>query len=113
MIKIYHNPRCKKSRLGLQHLESKGVEFEVIEYLKNNFDEEELNEVLVKMNVKPFELVRTQEEVYRKQLKGKEFTDEEWIKIMVENPKLIKRPIVMKEYKAVWADPPEEMDKMV
>lgn len=110
MIKIYHNPRCKKSRAGLQHLQHKGLEFEVVEYLKEGLSEEELKEVLMKMNVSPFELVRTQEEVYRKQLKGREFTDEEWVKIMVENPKLIKRPLVVKEYKAVWADPPEEMD---
>lgn len=113
MIKIYHNPRCKKSRAGLQHLQSKGVEFEVVEYLKNGFSEEELKEVLMKMNVAPFDMVRTQEEFYRKQLKGKEFTDEEWVKIMVENPKLIKRPVVVKEYKAIWADPPENMDKLV
>lgn len=113
MIKIYHNPRCKKSRLGLKHLETKNVEFEVVEYLKGGFSEEELNEVLIKMNVKPIELVRKQEEVFKKQLKGKDFTDEEWVKIMIENPKLIKRPIIVKEYKAVWADPPEEMDELI
>jgi len=113
MIKIYHNPRCKKSRAGLQHLQSKGVEFEVIEYLKTPFTGDELKDVLMKMNIKPFDLVRMQEEVYKKQLKGKEFTDDEWVKILLENPKLIKRPIVVKEYKAVWADPPEEMDELV
>jgi arsenate reductase (glutaredoxin) len=110
MIKIYHNPRCKKSRAGLQHLEKKGEAFEVVEYLKTPFTEKELKDVLMKLNVKPTELVRTQEEVYKKQLKGKQFTDAEWIRLMVENPKLIKRPIVLKDYKAVWADPPEEMD---
>ena len=83
MIKIYHNPRCKKSRAGLQYLEGKGVEFELVEYLKENLTEAELKDIMMKLNTSPFEMVRTQEEIYKKQLKGKEFTDEEWIKIMV------------------------------
>ncbi len=112
MIKIYHNPRCRKSRAGLQYLEGKGEEFELIEYLKNGISEDELKDVLIKMNVSPTEIIRTQEEVYKKQFKGKNFTDEEWIKILIENPKLIKRPLVVKGYKAVWADPPENMEKL-
>ena len=112
MIKIYHNPRCKKSRAGLQHLEKKGEAFEVVEYLKAPIDEKELGDVLVKLNLKPQDLVRTQEELYKKELRGKQFTDAEWIKLLVENPKLIQRPIVVKGYKAVWAEPPEEMDRL-
>lgn len=112
MIKIYHNPRCKKSRAGLAHLKEKTIDFEIIEYLKNPIAEDELKDVLVKLNKKPQEMIRTQEEVYRKQFKGKNFTDAEWVKIMVENPKLIQRPIIVKEYKAVWADPPEKMDSL-
>jgi len=112
MIKIYHNPRCKKSRAGLQHLVEKKVEFELIEYLKNPITEEELKDILVKLNLKPIDMVRTQEEVYKKELKGKKFNDDEWVKIIVENPKLLKRPIVVKEYKAVWGDPAEEIDKL-
>ena len=61
---------------------------------------------------KPMEMVRTQEDVYKKQFKGKNFTDEEWIKIMVETPKLIQRPIVVKGYKAVWGDPADEIDRL-
>ncbi len=110
MIKIYHNPRCKKSRAGLEYLKNKKVEFEVVEYLKEPLTKAELKDILVKLNKKPTEMIRTQEEVYKKQFKGKNFTDDEWIRIMVENPKLIQRPIVVKGYKAVWADPPEEMD---
>ena len=113
MIKIYHNPRCTKSRAGLKYLEGKKVEFEVVEYLKTPITEEELQDVIVKMNTTPFDLVRTQEEVYKKQFKGKEFTEEEWVKLLVENPKLIKRPLVVKDYKAVWAVPPEEIDKLM
>ena len=112
MIKIYHNSRCKKSRAGLQYLQDKGVDFEIVEYLKNGISEEELKDVLIKMNVRPTEIIRTQEDIYKKQFKGKNFTDEEWIKILLENPKLIKRPLVVKGYKAVWADPPENMEKL-
>jgi len=110
MIKIYHHPRCKKSRAGLKYLEEKGVDFEIIEYLKNPLTEKELKVILMKMNASPQDIIRTQEEIYRKQFKGKNFTDDEWVKILLENPKLIKRPIIEKEYKAVWADPCENMD---
>lgn len=112
MIKIYHNPRCKKSRAGLEYLKSKGVDFEIVEYLKNPITEDEFKDILIKLNLKPQDMIRTQEDIYKKQFKGKNFTDDEWVKIMVENPKLIKRPIVVKDYKAVWADPPENMDEL-
>jgi arsenate reductase len=112
MIKIYHNPRCKKSRAGLEYLKSKGVEFEIVEYLKSPITEDEFKDILMKLNLKPQDMIRTQEDIYKKQFKGKNFTDDEWVKIMVENPKLIKRPIVVKDYKAVWADPPENMDEL-
>ncbi|MCB2218958.1 MAG: arsenate reductase (glutaredoxin) [Bacteroidetes bacterium] len=113
MIKIYHNPRCRKSRAGLEYLKGKNVEFEVVEYLKNPLSEAELKDILVKLNKKPTEMIRTQEEVYKKQFKGKNFTNDEWIRIMTENPKLIQRPIVLKDYKAVWADPADEIDRLI
>jgi arsenate reductase (glutaredoxin) len=110
MFTIYHNPRCKKSRAGLQHLQSKTNDIEVVEYLKNPIDEAELKVLLMKLNKKPQEMIRTQEAVYKQNFKGKDFNDDEWVKIMVENPKLIKRPIVVSGNKAVWGDPPEEID---
>ncbi|MEN8204055.1 MAG: arsenate reductase (glutaredoxin) [Bacteroidota bacterium] len=112
MYTIYHNPRCKKSRAGLQYLTEKNTEFQVREYLKNPLSESELSALVMKLHVKPFKLVRTQEEVYRKELKGLDLNDEEWIKVMVENPKLIHRPIVEGKYKAVVGDPPENIDKL-
>lgn len=112
MYKIYHNPRCKKSRAGLKHLEEKNVDFEVREYLKEPLSERELKELLTKLDKKAEEILRKQEEVYKKQFKGKDFTDDEWIKVMVENPKLIQRPIVVKGYKAVIGDPAEEIDRL-
>ncbi len=112
MVTIYHNPRCKKSRAGLQYLQSKTDDIQIVEYLKNPLTEEELKKLLMLLNKKPQEMIRTQETVYKQNFKGKNFTDDEWIKIMVENPKLIKRPIVVKGNKAVWGDPAEEIDKL-
>ena len=112
MITIYHNPRCKKSRAGLEYLKNKGVEFTIREYLKEPLTEEELKVLLVKLNKKPQDMIRTQEAVYKQNFKGKEFTDDEWVKIIVENPKLLKRPIVVKDNKAVWGDPAENIDEL-
>ena len=110
MYTIYHNPRCKKSRAGLQYIQERTRNLEVIEYLKTLLTEKDLEILLMKLNKKPFDMVRTQETVYKSDYKGKNFNDHEWIKIMVENPKLIKRPIVVKENKAVWGDPAEELE---
>jgi len=113
MVTIYHNPRCSKSRAGLKYLEEKGIKPEVRTYLKDGFSEEELKDVLMKLNKKPIDMVRTQEADFKAKFKGLNFTDDEWIKILVENPKLIKRPIVVKDYKAVWAVPAEEIDTLL
>ena len=113
MYKIYHNPRCKKSRAGLQYLQEKGIEPEIFEYLKNPLTEEKLKDLLVRLHKKPIEVIRTQEEVYRKEFKGKNFTDDEWVKIMLENPKIIHRPIVVKGPKAVIGDPAENIDVLL
>lgn len=109
-IRIYHNPRCRKSRAGLEYLKSKTDAFEVVEYMTKNPSVKELQDLFMRLGLKPFEMVRTQEDVFRKQFKGKQFTDEEWIRILAEHPRLLRRPIVVKEYRAVWADPPEQMD---
>lgn len=108
MLKIYHNPRCRKSREGLEFVRSKTSDFEIIDYLKTGLHEDILKEILLKSGLKPVDLVRTQEDVYKKELKGKNFTDEEWIKIIVENPKLLQRPIVVGKHKAILAQPAED-----
>ena len=113
MLKIYHNPRCRKSRAGLEFLRSKNVDFTIVEYFKDLLSEDDLKRLLMKLHLKPTDIIRTQEEVYRKQFKGKNFTDEEWIKILVENPKLIQRPIIEKEHKAVIGDPVENIEEII
>jgi len=113
MIRIYHNPRCRKSRAGLQYLIDKKAAFEIVEYLKNPLTGKELKKLLVKLNKKPEELIRKQEADYKKTMKGKQFSDHEWIQIMVGNPKLIQRPIVEREYKAVIGDPVENIEPII
>ena len=110
MYTIYHNPRCRKSRAGLEYVKSKSNEVEVVEYLKEPFTEDGFKKLLMKLNKKPIDMVRTQEAIYKSDFKGKNFTDDEWVKIILENPKLIKRPIVVKNNKAVWGNPVEELD---
>lgn len=112
MYIIYHNPRCKKSRAGLQYATDRKIEFQVKEYLKDPLTEKELSALIMKLHIKPKELIRTQEEIYRKELKGLNLNDEEWIKVMVEHPKLIRRPIVEGKYRAVIGDPPENIDQL-
>ncbi len=82
-------------------------------YISDQLTDSELREILLKSNLKPVQLVRTQEEFYKKYLKGKSFTDDEWIKIIVQNPKLLQRPIVVGKYKAVIGCPPENIDKVI
>jgi arsenate reductase (glutaredoxin) len=112
IVKIYHNPRCKKSRAGLDYLVQKGIEVEIREYFKQPLTRAELSKLLMKLNLKPEQIVRTQEDYFKKELKGKTFNEDEWITILLENPKLIKRPIVECKYKAVIADPPEELERL-
>ncbi|MBE9480295.1 MAG: arsenate reductase (glutaredoxin) [Bacteroidetes bacterium] len=113
ILTIYHNPRCRKSRAGLQYLQDKGLEVKIVNYIRNPVSEAELTDILIKMNKKPKDIIRTQEAIYKSNFKGKNFTDYEWIKILIENPKLIQRPIVVKGYKAILAQPPEEVDKLI
>ncbi len=106
-MKIYHNPRCRKSREGLAILKEITTDFEIVEYLKNPPSFEELSELIKKLNIKPIELVRKNEAIWKENYKGKELSDKEIIKAMAENPKLIERPIVITETKAIVGRPPE------
>jgi arsenate reductase len=109
MITIYHNPRCGKSREGLSLLEKSGKEFEVIQYLKEVPTVEELKSILKLLGISPIELVRQKEEIWVQNFKDKTFSDEEIIKIMVENPILIERPIVINGKTATIGRPPEKI----
>jgi arsenate reductase (glutaredoxin) len=103
MIKIYHNPRCQKSRIALKYLEESGEQVKIIEYLKDTPSLKELKDVLGLLKLKPIDIVRKKEALYIDTFKNKSYTDAEWLKILVENPILIERPIIVKGSKAIIA----------
>ena len=111
-IKIYHNPRCSKSRAGLKYLEENGYQIDVKNYLKEGISPEEIKAILSKSGMTPFELVRTHESLYKQEYKGKTISDEEWIEILSKNPQLLHRPIVINGRKAILAQPPELIEKI-
>lgn len=108
-MQLYHNPRCSKSRQTLAFLKEQGIEPEIIEYLKTPPDVKTLTEVIAKLGIKPLELIRKGEQIFKDNFKGKELSDQEWIEAMVEYPKLIERPIAIKGNKAVIGRPKENV----
>lgn len=108
-LSIFHNPRCGKSRNTLAIINDKNIEIEVIEYLKTPPSEAELKTVIKKLGIKPEALVRKGEAIYKESYKGKQLSDADWIKAMVEHPILIERPIVIKGDKAIIGRPPENV----
>ncbi|WBL23655.1 arsenate reductase (glutaredoxin) [Zunongwangia sp. HRR-M8] len=113
MITIYHNTRCKKSREGLAIVEKSGKDFKIREYLKDPLSEDELKNLLVKLNVAPLQLIRTNEKIWKENYKNKDLSENELVRIMTENPKLIERPIVENEIEAVVGRPPEDIKKVL
>lgn len=113
MIKIYHNPRCQKSREGLAFLEASGEEFEIIKYLENTISENELTTIISKLGIKPLDLLRKNEAVWKRNFKGKELTESAIILAMTHHPKLIERPIVVKGNKAVIGRPSEKISELL
>ncbi|WP_299837268.1 arsenate reductase (glutaredoxin) [uncultured Tenacibaculum sp.] len=109
MIKIYHNPRCSKSRQGLAILEESKKEFTIVKYLNETLNETELKEIISLLNIAPIDLVRKNESIWKENYKRKDLTDDEIVTAMVENPKLIERPIVIHNKKAVIGRPPQKI----
>ena len=109
MIKIYHNPRCRKSREGLAIIEKSNKKFEIVRYLDDIPSAETLTEIIKLLGITPIQLVRKTESIWKEHFKGKELSDAEIIKAMIQNPKLIQRPIVINNNKAVIGRPPENI----
>ena len=103
----YHNPRCRKSREGLTFLNEKNIQPKIREYLKENLTHQELISILDKLNMRPDELMRKNEATYKNEIKGKKLTDDQLILKMVENPKLIERPILVHGNRATIGRPAE------
>lgn len=112
-VTIWHNPRCSKSREALKLLEEKGVKAEVFKYLDEKITKEDIKNLLKMIDATPREIMRTKESIY-KELGLKDIEDEEkLIEAMVEHPKLIERPIVIKEDKAIIGRPPVKVLELV
>ena len=113
MIKIYHNPRCSKSRQGLAIVEASGKPFEVIKYMDDHLTEAELQMIIKKLNISPIDLVRKGEAIWKAHYKGKTLSDKEIIAAMSKHPKLIERPVVITAKEAVIGRPPENISSIL
>ena len=109
-VKIYHNPRCSKSRQTLQLLHEQGIEPEIIEYLKTPPTASELDDILQKLGFQPRDLIRKKEAEYKETgMDNNALTHQQLIAGMIANPKLIERPIVLANEKAAIGRPPENI----
>ena len=113
-MKIYHNPRCSKSRQTLALIREAGIEPEIVEYLENPPSAAQMNQLLEMLGIEPQELMRKGERAYKELgLRDKTLSRKEAIKTLVENPKLIERPIVVKGKQAVLGRPPENVQELL
>jgi arsenate reductase len=109
-VTIYHNPRCSKSRTTLALLEARELKPKIVDYLKTPPSAAELKAILRKLDLKPRDILRTGEAVYAELgLKDWELDDDALIALMVKNPILIERPIVVAGDKAAVGRPPENV----
>ena len=108
-LTVYHNPRCRKSREAVQYLEDKGLSFDIVKYLEQSFDKNTLGEVLKKIEKKPSEILRKNEVLWKKEYASKDLSEDQIIQLLVEQPKLIERPIVTTADKGVLARPIENL----
>ena len=107
---IYHNPRCSKSRQTLDILNKQNVDTEIVLYLETPPSAEEVTSILQKLGLSSRDIIRKGEEEYKLlNLKDQSLTENELITFMSENPKLIERPIVVKDDKAIIGRPPENV----
>ena len=112
-MKIYHNPRCRKSRETLEIIRGAGIEPEIVEYLKTPPSRQELKEILHMLGVPAEKIIRKNEEIFKQNFKGAKHADDEWVDILVKHPKLIERPIVVRGKKAVLGRPPENVESLL
>ncbi len=113
MIEIFHNTRCKKSREGLELIKQSGKEYEIREYLKEPLSEKEIKSLLQKLNMRPIQIVRQNEKLWKEKFKEKDLDDGELIRILAENPILIERPIVVNKNTAIIGRPPSLIEKIL
>ena len=106
-IKVFHNNRCSKSRQALALVKEISSKIEIVDYMNITMSRKELQNLLVQLDMKPSELLRKGESDYKEHIKGKNLSDEEIIDLMLLYPKLIERPIIVRNEKVIVARPPE------
>ncbi|WP_127717252.1 arsenate reductase (glutaredoxin) [Halobacteriovorax sp. HLS] len=110
----YHNPRCSKSRQGLELLNTKGVDFEIKEYLKEGLAQKEVSSIIKDLGINPLQgLIRVKEATFKELglSKNDELSNTKWAKIISENPVLLERPILVNGSKVAIGRPPEDLLK--
>ena len=113
-FKIFHNSRCSKSRQALQILQDSNCDIEIINYLETDLDASLIKDILKKLSLKPRDILRTSEQDYKdNNLKEDDLSDDDLIDYMIQFPKLIERPIVVRGNKAVLGRPPENILELI
>jgi len=111
---IYQKPTCNTCRIVLRELKEKGADFESVNYYEKPFKKSKLKNLLVKMNLRPRDILRTKEPIYKKlKLAEKNYSDNEILDLMIKYPDLIQRPIIVKGKKVILARPPEKIKDLL
>jgi arsenate reductase len=110
-MKIYHNNRCSKSRQCLALIGNSNVQ--IVDYIKQPLSFDELKALVSKIGIQPAELIRTNETIWKENFKGKKMSNNDYITAMIDNPKLMERPIVETKDKAIVCRPPELVMKLI
>ncbi|OGU32688.1 MAG: arsenate reductase [Ignavibacteria bacterium GWA2_35_9] len=112
-ITVYEKPTCTTCRKVVKEMEMLGIDFEKINYYIEPFSKTKLKSLLKKMKMKPAEIMRTKEKIYKELgIKNKKYSDKELINLMVEHPDLVQRPIIEMGDKAILARPPEKIKEL-
>tara|TARA_R110000850_G_scaffold61312_1_gene140100 strand:+ start:174 stop:512 length:339 start_codon:yes stop_codon:yes gene_type:complete len=112
-MKFYHNTRCSTSRGGLELLQEKGINPEIVEYMKEPLTPNELSDIISKLDIDPMDLVRTKEKIWKEEFADKELTYDEVILTMIEHPQLMERPILVNGDKAAIGRPIKQMLEII
>lgn len=109
MITVYHNPRCRKSREALALVAESGQPYEVVEYLKDPLSVTQLKALLEKLGMQPEALVRKNEAEWKAHFRGRQLSDKDILNALAKYPKLMERPVAVKDNRAVLGRPPENV----
>lgn len=112
-ITIYHNPMCSTSRTAVKILEDEGIETEIFLYLKEKITKRTLKSVLKKLKMNARDIIREKEELFQEKYVDLELSEDEWLNILIQNPVLIERPILIKGRRAIIGRPLEKINKFL